>query len=478
MKKNNSLFKSIIIVLLLLLPIYAFSIENRLKFYEIGNKTNFDELETYVMTNGLKRNREYYINGDGSIDSLAYYDTEDWKHAVTIIYSPKTHILSTYRYRWRFDESFEDEFTNQINDTTYSYKMFPQKYSLYYMSVFQYLCNKYGKPTSVMVNDRPGFTTNYRYIVLPQQLDTLDYQRLINDYRDFDIYWDDGKRKVTFHFFDGGFINYVQFEFEYFNYNNYFKLRNDVNSIQKEEKIKSIVTIVVIVFIILIIFGFIIRYIHKVKVQNENDRKLRAQRQAEQYDIEKQKELELIKQKELEHERLVTEHKNYLSTLTKQYGSCEKSVKLTSGREDIYNEILVFSKSKHITINQKTYTFSDILDCTVNDDVKEKDTIETYRSPSIATTNTNTGNMLKRTAIGGVLLGDAGAIIGGSTAKKNTTIEYGKDTTIHNREITHNYTVVVTVKDIKNPNLQINVGNNTKLKDEIMSLFRVIISMK
>ena len=58
MEKNNSLFKSIIIVLLLWLPIYAFSFENRLKFYEIGNKTNFDELETYVMTNGLKRNRD------------------------------------------------------------------------------------------------------------------------------------------------------------------------------------------------------------------------------------------------------------------------------------------------------------------------------------------------------------------------------------------------------------------------------------
>ena len=477
MEKNNSLFKSIIIVLLLWLPIYAFSFENRLKFYEIGNKTNFDELETYVMTNGLKRNREYYINGDGSIDSLAYYDTEDWKHAVTIIYSPKTHILSTYRYRWRFDESFEDEFTNQTNSTTNSYKMFPTKYSSYYVSVFQYLCKKYGKPTSVMVNDRPGYTTNYRYIVLPQQLDTLDYQRLISDYRHFEIYWDDGKRKVTFMFFDGDF-SYVQFEFEYLNYNNYFLQRNDINSIQKDEKIKSIATIVVIVIIILIILGVIIRYIHKVNVQDENDRKLRAQRQAEQYAIEKQKELEFKKQKELEYERLVTEHENYISTLTKQYGSCDKSLKLTSDREDIYNKILVFSNSKHITINQKTYTFSDILDCTVNDDVKEKDTVETYRSPSIATTSTNNGNLLKRAAIGGILLGNAGAIIGGSTAKKETTVEYGKDTTIHNREITHNYTVVVTVKDIKSPNLLINVGNNTKLKDEIMSLFRVIISMK
>ena len=116
--------------------------------------------------------------------------------------------------------------------------------------------------------------------------------------------------------------------------------RNDINSIQKDEKMKSIATIAVIVIILLTTLGFIIRYTHNVNVQKENDRKLRIQRQAEQYAIEKQKELELKKQKEIEYEKLVTEHDNYLSALTKQYGSCDKSVKLTSDREDIYNEIL------------------------------------------------------------------------------------------------------------------------------------------
>ena len=86
--------------------------------------------------------------------------------------------------------------------------------------------------------------------------------------------------------------------------------------------------------------------------------------------------------------------------------------------------------------------------------------------------------MLTRAVVGGMLLGNAGAIIGGSTAKKNTIIENGKETTIHNREVTHNYTIVVTVSDIKNPNIRIKVGNDTRLKDDILSLFKVILLTK
>ena len=86
--------------------------------------------------------------------------------------------------------------------------------------------------------------------------------------------------------------------------------------------------------------------------------------------------------------------------------------------------------------------------------------------------------MIGRTIAGGVLLGGAGAIIGGSTAKRNTIIEHGTDTSIHNKEIKHNYTVAITVKDISNPIIYLKVDNNTALKDEIVSLMKVIMSMK
>lgn len=56
-------------------------------------------------------------------------------------------------------------------------------------------------------------------------------------------------------------------------------------------------------------------------------------------------------------------------------------------------------------------------------------------------------------------------IIGASCVHKNTVIEHGTETSIHNKEIEHNYTVAITVKDISSPVLYINVGSNTELKD-------------
>jgi hypothetical protein len=52
------------------------------------------------------------------------------------------------------------------------------------------------------------------------------------------------------------------------------------------------------------------------------------------------------------------------------------------------------------------------------------------------------------------------------------------DTSIHNKEVEHNYTVAITVKDISNPVLYLNVGSNTGLKDEIISLMKVVMSMR
>ena len=62
--------------------------------------------------------------------------------------------------------------------------------------------------------------------------------------------------------------------------------------------------------------------------------------------------------------------------------------------------------------------------------------------------------------------------------RRNTVIEHGMDTSIHNKEVEHNYTVAITVKDISSPVIYINVGNDTALKDEIVSLIKVVMSMR
>lgn len=481
MEKNSILIKCTLIFLFIISPVYVFSIDRRLKLYEIDNTTKYEELNNYVLSSGIERDRDYYINGDGRIDTLAYYSTgmdNDWDNSVTIIYAPKTHIISSYEYEWKFSTLLNDEFAPQMNEMEIrGHELYSKKCELYWMNVFYVLQKKYGKPTSVMVNERVGYTTDYRYFTDQEQIDTISFPHLMGDLSHFEVYWDNGERKVTLLFFNGGSES-AKFSYTYLNYNNFKLQRAEIDEIEKKEAIKSNVIKALCVISLFLIVGIIGYYWNKKNKRDEIERQQKIQKQAELYAIQKQKMIEKQKEEQRRYELLAQEHNTYLKGLSDKFGICDKSIRLCPEKVNIYKEILIYSVSKHVVIEKREYAFSDILDCVVNDDIKEKDTIETYRSPSVATTRTNSGNMLKRAAIGGLLLGDTGAIIGGSTASKNTTIEYGKDTTIHNREITHNYTIVVTVRDIKTPNLLIKVGNDTNLKDEIVSLFRVIISMK
>ena len=89
---------------------------------------------------------------------------------------------------------------------------------------------------------------------------------------------------------------------------------------------------------------------------------------------------------------------------------------------------------------------------------------------------TDNGNMLGRAVVGGLIAGGAGAIIGGSTADKNTTsisvIEQENDVTWHD------YTVWITVKDLAKPMIQIRIGKNATLMNEIVALVNAIIASK
>ena len=164
--------------------------------------------------------------------------------------------------------------------------------------------------------------------------------------------------------------------------------------------------------------------------------------------------------------------------MVEKYGKIDKTIRLSTNNPDEIFEIMVFGESKHVVIGNKELSFQDVIDCQVNDKSKEIETVQTIKGDSIASTKTNTGSMIGRSVAGGLLLGNVGAIIGGSTASKNTIIQHGTDTSIHNKTIDHDYTIAITVKDLENPVIYINVGFRTKLKDEIFSLMKVIISMK
>ena len=82
--------------------------------------------------------------------------------------------------------------------------------------------------------------------------------------------------------------------------------------------------------------------------------------------------------------------------------------------------------------------------------------------------------MIGRAVVGTAMAGGIGAVIGGSTAKRNT------DTTVSDvkttKVISHDYIVSVTIKNINHPVEKIRLFSDKSLTDEICALLSIIIS--
>ena len=243
---------------------------------------------------------------------------------------------------------------------------------------------------------------------------------------------------------------------------------------QRQEGIWEVVKWAVLGLVVLLV----IYIVYRITKKKQEEKEMMIAEYHKQIQIEENKKIAEQKRIKEQLQQSFNKQNNYVSTLVEKYGDYDKRIRLTPKESIDIAEIIVFSQSKHIIIDKKELLFSDILDCVVNDNIKERVTVQTIRGNSTATSKANTKNMIGRAVVGGVLLGGVGTIIGGSTAKRNTVIEYGTDTSTHNKEVEHNYTVAITIKDISNPVLYLNVGSNTGLKDEIVSLMKVIMSMK
>lgn len=112
----------------------------------------------------------------------------------------------------------------------------------------------------------------------------------------------------------------------------------------------------------------------------------------------------------------------------------------------------------------KEYKFEDILKYEVFDNYT------TTTQTSGTTTETKTSSMVGRAVAGGVLLGGVGAVIGGVTAPKTTS------ETVTQSSVIHDYSVVITVNNIKSPCENIHIGNDEAVLNKIVSTLTVILN--
>lgn len=221
-------------------------------------------------------------------------------------------------------------------------------------------------------------------------------------------------------------------------------------------KLKSIASAIVLVFflliaggslsgedigfyLVLLLLGAIAVFLHIVL----NDKQEQKKQLKQQKKIE-----ELIILKERKQQRLIEEFGNYSKIISYNFDSF----------------IIINEAESLILLNTNKYHFNKIIDFKVSDN----ETI--IYSPTISKTTRNTGSMIGRAVVGGVLTGGIGAIVGGATAKKQTVTEESSST------IEHNYKVIVTVNNISHSNEILHIGASESEMNEISSLLQVIIN--
>lgn len=167
---------------------------------------------------------------------------------------------------------------------------------------------------------------------------------------------------------------------------------------------------------------------------------------------------ERIKQKEIDKQ----EYEKKKSELIDKYGQIDKEISISECNAN--DVIWAFSKASRLWLIGHDLPMSSILSCNLSDASK------TIKGKSTIQTKTNTGNMAKRAVVGGVLLGGAGALAGGVTAKKDGTIIQEND------KVIHDYTVLVNIDSLSTPIVRLQCGTNGTLANEIIGLLNVIIN--
>ena len=176
-------------------------------------------------------------------------------------------------------------------------------------------------------------------------------------------------------------------------------------------------------------------------------------------------EKEKKKQKALESEaKLIESYESSIKEYDLLYGILSAKFLISTYGSSNYTDkyIFIYEASSHIIIRDIVYKFSDIITCELTNNS------QTIYSSVESHTRTNTASTLGRAVVGGVLLGGAGAIIGGATANKRTIVNKQLAKT------TNNYSIHLTVNKITDPYLSIKIGENENLARNLYSLFSVI----
>ena len=157
--------------------------------------------------------------------------------------------------------------------------------------------------------------------------------------------------------------------------------------------------------------------------------------------------------------------------LINKYGEPDRTINLNGRWEYQMNRcILIFSQSSVIYIGELRLLFSDIASFNIVDNYQ----IKHGKVNGTLDTTTNTGSLVKRGAVGALVGGGVGAVIGASSASKSTSLNYSQD----DDKIIHDYNLIIKTRDIKNPIVEFHIGDKWKEASEIEAVLDIIVSKR
>lgn len=194
-------------------------------------------------------------------------------------------------------------------------------------------------------------------------------------------------------------------------------------------------------------------------------REKQLRKDQERHLVERRKAEEKRKTMELEKENRIHEEINEIIRVN---GRPDKIYRYNPDNRFVFNkdtDIIVFGQSKKLMMFGQTYNFKDILGCRLADD-KYIVHGETHSSTTISSWD-------RLLSLANTLAGDdewQNQIIG--TAQRNTVTVRGNDQEVHD------ITICVNVNSLANPIVNIHIGNDTLLANEMVALFNVIVNQK
>lgn len=153
---------------------------------------------------------------------------------------------------------------------------------------------------------------------------------------------------------------------------------------------------------------------------------------------------------------------NWRQSYIAQHGIPDKEITPSLNKEDA---IFAHEATKRIFIQGKMYPFADILSYEIEEIKFNTDGTQTIK------TKVNTNSLLRRTAVGAVIAGPLGAMVGGVTASSTSTV------TTSGGYVDTYYDVNIKVRNIATPTIKIETYSKESAQ-EIAGLLEAVIASK